>query len=401
MSIPALSVSQLNLYIKYLLEQDEHLRAVCVRGEISNFTNHTKSGHYYFTLKDENAIVKAVMFRWQNEKLRFVPETGMHVIVYGKVSLFERDGQYQIYVEQMTPDGLGACYLAFRQLKEKLEQEGLFDPSRKRPLPESPRSIGLCTSADGAALRDIVSVAKRRNPLVRLVLFPCNVQGKEAVPSVLKGLHYFNTVQNVDLIIVARGGGSYEDLAVFNDEGFARAVAASPLPVISAIGHEVDYTIADYAADMRAATPSVAAEIAVPDLYTLTQQRTERLHRIGYALENRIETDMLRLDRLTLQLQPEQMIGKCTAHLEYLVSRIGPAMEHLLIGSERQLGSYADRLCALNPLAVLGRGYSVVQNESGTVLNSIMQISQGEALQILMKDGVVDCHAESKRAEDL
>ena len=261
-----ITVSELNEYLKLLFEYDEILRNIYIKGEISNFTNHYKTGHYYFSLKDAGGTVRAVMFRSSASKLKFLPENGMRVIVGGRVSVFPRDGQYQIYVESMEPDGVGSLYIAFEQLKAKLEKEGLFAEYRKKPLPKMPKRIGIITSPTGAAIRDMIHILGRRFPSAEVVLYPALVQGAEAPASLARGLVYFNQKADVDMIIIGRGGGSIEDLWAFNDEMLVRCVAASEIPVISAVGHETDFTLCDFAADLRAPTPSAAAELAVPDM---------------------------------------------------------------------------------------------------------------------------------------
>ena len=261
----ALTVTQLNEYIKGILDHDPRLTDVYLRGEISNFKNHYSTGHYYFTLKDEGGMIRAIMFRSSAVKLAFLPEDGMKVVAHGRISAFVRDGQYQIYCDSMEPDGIGALYIAYEQLKRKLEAEGLFDPSRKKPLPKIPSRVGIITSATGAAIRDMINVCGRRFPFAELVLYPSLVQGPDAPAQLIDGVRYFNEKQSVDVIIIGRGGGSIEDLWAFNNEDLAREIAASAIPVISAVGHETDFTICDFVADRRAPTPSAAAELAVPE----------------------------------------------------------------------------------------------------------------------------------------
>ena len=293
-----ISVSELNEYIKLVLEHDELLMNVYVKGEISNFTNHYKTGHMYFWLKDAGGAVKAVMFRGNAIRLKFMPENGMKVLVSGRVGVFPRDGQYQIYVDSMEPDGIGALALAYEQLKQKLEKEGLFAEGRKRPLPQMPMRIGVITSPTGAAIRDILNILGRRFPLAEVDLYPALVQGENAAADLVRGLAHFNRAKNVDVIIIGRGGGSIEDLWAFNEEPLVRAVAMSEIPVISAVGHETDFTLCDFAADKRAPTPSAAAEIAVPNaediLYTV-QTADMRLRR---AMNQKISMARERLDRL-------------------------------------------------------------------------------------------------------
>ena len=292
-----ITVSELNEYIKMVLEHDELLMRIFVKGEISNFTNHYKTGHFYFSLKDEGGTVRAVMFRGSAARLKFMPENGMRVIVGGRVGVFPRDGQYQIYAETMEPDGIGALYIAYEQLKKKLEAEGLFDASKKKPLPKIPTRIGVITSPTGAAIRDIIHILGRRFPLARVILYPALVQGEGAAPDLVRGLDYFNQMGNVDVIIIGRGGGSLEDLWAFNDETLARHVAASRIPVISAVGHETDFTLCDFAASRRAPTPSAAAEIAVPETEELARKLANVTSRIELLLEGRLKLYRERLAR--------------------------------------------------------------------------------------------------------
>ena len=284
---PVLTVSELTQAVKETLELDARFQNILVRGEISNFKHHT-SGHMYFTLKDEKSRLKCVMFRSHNARLRFRPEDGLKVIAGGRLGVYEVAGEYQLYVEELYPEGLGALHLAFEQLKAKLQAEGLFDPARKRPLPGLPRTVGIVTSPTGAAIRDMVSVLRRRFPNVNILLAPAIVQGDAGPPSVIRALELLNWRDDVDVIIVGRGGGSLEELWTFNDEGVARAIAASRIPVISAVGHETDFTIADFVADRRAPTPSAAAEIAVPERAKLLQDVRDQEERLRLAIQKRI-----------------------------------------------------------------------------------------------------------------
>ena len=290
-----ISVSQLNRYVKSLLEGDANLAAVYIGGEISNFTNHYKSGHLYMSLKDEGAVVKAVMFRAYASKLAFTPENGMKVIVRARVSLYEKDGAFQIYIEEMQPDGVGALQIAFEQLKKKLAAEGLFEASRKKPLPRYPARVGVITSPTGAAVRDIFNVLGRRFPLARVVFTPVLVQGEGAPAQLVAALRRFNETNAADVLIIGRGGGSIEELWAFNDETVARAVAASRIPVISAVGHETDFTICDFVADLRAPTPSAAAELAVPDQHQLAARLTQLYGALRQSALHRVEVENTRL----------------------------------------------------------------------------------------------------------
>ena len=385
-----ISVSELNEYIKLVLEHDELLMNVHVKGEISNFTNHYKTGHMYFSLKDAGGAVKAVMFRGNAMKLKFMPENGMKVLISGRVGVFPRDGQYQIYVDTMEPDGVGALALAFEQLKQKLEKEGLFAQSRKKALPEMPMKIGVITSPTGAAIRDILNILGRRFPLAEVYLYPALVQGENAAADLVKGLARFNRDRNVDVIILGRGGGSIEDLWAFNEEPLVRAVAASEIPVISAVGHETDFTLCDFAADMRAPTPSAAAELAVPDmeeiLYTV-QTADLRLRR---AMNQKISVLGERLTRLAssrVLKNPQNVIDDKRMALLAEERMLYDKMQSVLRGKKADLGEKAAKLDALNPLAVLARGYAAVFEENGKVITRTEDVQIGEIVMLAMADG--------------
>ncbi len=390
----ALSVSQLNLYVKSLLEGDRNLKSVWLRGELSNFVRNSKSGHCYFSVKDRDSALKAVMFKWQASNLTFVPKDGMQVLLRGKVSLYERDGQYQFYTEEMLPDGLGSLYLDFLRIKGTLEEEGLFD--HKKPLPAYPQSVGICTSVTGAAIRDILSVFSRLAPSVELCVYPCQMQGTDSPRSVAEGLRYFCTRPNTDLVIIARGGGSYEDLAVFNDESLARFVAEYPLPVISAIGHETDVTILDFVADFRAATPSVAAEVAVGQAPALA----ERLRRGKRSLESlvlgRLRLEEQTLGNLASRIDPSHILQNQGQRLDYLDFRLKFAGQKQVERASANFSSLAGRLSALNPLCVLSRGYALAEKD-GQLVRSAEGISVGDRLDLYFHDGVIGCVTEYKK----
>ncbi|MBQ1271936.1 MAG: exodeoxyribonuclease VII large subunit [Clostridia bacterium] len=394
----ALSVEQLNLYVKSLLESDRNLKSVWLRGEVSNFVRNSKSGHCYFSIKDRNASVKAVMFKWQASNLTFVPKDGMQVLVRGKVSLYERDGQYQFYTEEMFPDGLGGLYLEFLRIKDTLEKEGLFD--RKKPLPAYPRAIGICTSVTGAAVRDILSVCSRLAPSVPLCVYPCLMQGVESPRSVMEGLEYFRTRPDVDLVMIARGGGSYEDLAVFNDESLARLVADYPLPVISAIGHETDFTILDFVSDVRAATPSVAAELAVGQAPALSERLIRAKRSVMAHAAARLRFEEQKLQGLTARLDPTQGLQTRAQALDYLDFRLKSAAERQLQRRTSDFSELTARLTALNPLSVLSRGYALAESD-GVPVRSAEQINPGESLMLHFQDGVIGCVAEYKEIRKL
>jgi exodeoxyribonuclease VII large subunit len=388
-----ITVSQLNYYMKSVIESDEILRSVLVRGEISNFSLYRKSGHMYFTLKDGQSAVKAVMFRSDAEKLNFIPEDGMSVVVSARVSVFERDGVYQLYVSDIIPDGIGAQMIAFFQLKEKLEKEGLFDEDRKKPLPRFPEKIAVATSPSGAALQDILSVTGRRYPIADIEIYPCVVQGAESAESVIRAVNYFNRKNDSDVIIIARGGGSYEDLASFNDERLARTIANSNIPIISAVGHESDFTIADFVADMRAPTPSAAAEIAVPDIKELSEFIGDfryTLKKEVSALLNECESD---LEAAKKRLDIRRFIENKELVLDKVSSSLCMLSESLLEKKKNALASKITALSALDPLSVIGRGYSVVYKDEKPV-SSAKNIEKNDKLVIKMKDGEINCVAE-------
>ncbi len=355
------TVSQLNSYLRALLDGDEILSHVLVKGEISNFKHHS-SGHMYFTLKDRGGCLKAVMFRARADALRFRPNDGMSVIVQGNVSVYERDGQYQLYVNSMQPDGVGTLFLAFEQLKEKLEREGLFETTRKRSIPSFPQGVGIATSPTGAAIQDMISIIRRRYPKCKLLLAPIMVQGVGAPESIVKAIEQLNRQADLDVIIVGRGGGSIEELWAFNDERVARAIAASRLPVISAVGHETDYTIADFVADLRAPTPSAAAEAVVPVLQDVEVALATLQSRMSLALRNRLASSrhMLKVLAVRRALQdPGRLVENRQMALDNLRQRMQYLVDGLAKEHRRQLGQLAGQMQALNPLAVLSRGYSL------------------------------------------
>lgn len=393
-----ITVSQLNRYVKSVLEGDRNLLSVYISGEISNFTNHYKSGHLYMSLKDEGALVRAVMFRGYASKLAFAPENGMKVIVRAKVSLYEKDGSFQIYIEEMQPDGVGALQVAYEQLKAKLEKEGLFDQSRKRPIPRYPQRVGVITSPTGAAVRDILNVLGRRFPLAEIVFVPVLVQGNGAPPQLIKAIETFNEKQAADVIIIGRGGGSIEELWAFNDEGVARAVAASAIPVISAVGHETDFTICDFAADLRAPTPSAAAELAVPDTAHLLGRLAQLQAISKQAVAHRLQTEQKRLTALRERRclsTPLFYVEGQAMRLDYATRAFANAAQMQLSKADRKLATLTGKLDALSPLKVLSRGYSIAQKE-GIVVKSVATLEIGDTLTLRMSDGAVTCTVEGK-----
>lgn len=391
MSAELLTVTQLNEYLRLMMDSNPFLANIAVRGEISNFTNHHKTGHFYFSLKDETGTLRAVMFRSAAQYVTFRPENGMKVILTGRVSVFPRDGQYQIYVNTIQPDGVGALCLAYEQLRRRLEAEGLFEAARKRPLPKLPATVGLVTSPTGAAVRDMIDILGRRFPLARVILYPALVQGQDAAPSITAGLRFFAEQLPVDVIIVGRGGGSAEDLWAFNDEVLVRAVAASPIPVISAVGHETDFTLCDLAADLRAPTPSAAAELAVPDkkeLRTALMSHTLLLDRMLDAKlrEERAKLTLLASNRM-LQ-SPRQYLEDREMVLAHLSERLEKATELSCLQAKSSFLTFCGKLESLSPLAVLTRGYAAVFHKDQRAITGVSDLTVGEEISVRMSDGV-------------
>ncbi len=389
-----ITVSQLNRYVKSVLEGDTNLAAVYIGGEISNFTNHYKSGHLYMSLKDEGALVKAVMFRGQASKLAFRPENGMKVIVRARVSLYEKDGAFQLYIEEMQPDGVGALQIAYEQLKKKLAAEGLFEDSRKRPLPRYPSRVGVITSPTGAAVRDILNVLGRRYPLAKVVFHPVLVQGEGAPAQLIDALERFNRAKAADVLIMGRGGGSIEELWAFNDEGVARAVVASRIPVISAVGHETDFTICDFAADLRAPTPSAAAELAVPDQQQLIQLVAQYRQRMEQTMRQQVTVGGQALAALQAKRclsNPLFFVEEQGMRLDYLTKAFVSAARMQTTQADRRLTAAAAKLDALSPLKVLSRGYSIGYGERGQVIQHTGDTAPGEAIRWKLADGQLYC----------
>ena len=387
----ALSVSQLNNYIKALMERDDVLSTVTLRGEISNFKLHS-SGHMYFTLKDDRSEISAVMFRFAASKLNFAVKNGMRVVVYGKVSVYETTGKYQVYVNAMTADGLGALYAEYLRLLEKLRAEGLFEQSRKRPIPRFPRKIGIITSPTGAAIRDMINVTGRRYPCADILLCPSEVQGAQAPASLCRAMMMLGAYGGCDVIIIGRGGGSAEDLWAFNNEDVVRAVAASEIPVISAVGHETDTTLCDFAADLRAPTPSAAAELAVPDRYALLQKNDECAAKLDAAVRKLISEYERRIANAKGRIE----LGSPMARIEVMADRIAQSQKQLQLSIKAKLqndtirlSALAQKLDAVSPLAVLSRGYGLVSREDGRVISSTGGLLVGEKINIRVKDGSI------------
>ncbi len=382
------TVTQLNNYIKALLDQTPVLRNVWIKGEISNLKFHS-SGHIYLTLKDEGSVLRAVMFRSAAAGLSFRPENGMKVLAGGRVSVYERDGGYQLYIENLEADGLGSLYVQFEMLKKKLEAEGLFDSRRKKPVPQYPKTVGICTSPTGAAVRDIINVLRRRYPLAKAVLYPCLVQGEGASASVVEAIQYFNTTRSADVLIVGRGGGSIEDLWAFNEEATARAVAASEIPIISAVGHETDFTICDFVADLRAPTPSAAAELAVPELAAIDRQLGEYRSRLDLRLKEKLNAAKRTLELLSQRsgiTGLHRRLGEMQMNVDRLQDRMTMSYKNMLERNKRQLGIEAGRLNALSPLSVLERGYSVAMAGNRAV-RRLGDVTTGDEIWTTVADG--------------
>lgn len=382
-------VSQVNEYLRQRFEEDEFLSGVFIRGEISNYKLYP-SGHHYFTLKDASSAMRCVMFRGNAFRLRFRPENGMKVIAFGRISVFPRDGAYQLYCTEMTPDGVGDLHVAFEQLKAKLQAEGLFAQDRKKPLPRFPHRIAIITSAAGAALHDMLRILRKRYPLTEVVLLAVRVQGAEAPLEIAAALRYANRYRVADLVITGRGGGSIEDLWAFNDERVARAIAESEIPVISAVGHEPDFTISDFVADLRAATPSNAAELAVPDQMELRQALAARQALLLTQMQKRLKQERGTLERLAssrVLKSPINYINDRRLQVDYVQHRLTAAFSETVQRKHRRFASLTAKLDAMSPLKVLARGYSMASDGQGTLLRSVKQIKPGDRLTVRFADG--------------
>lgn len=392
-----LSVSQLNRYIKMNFDADENLANIFISGEISNFTNHYRTGHLYFTLKDDSAAVRAVMFNSSAKRLKFMPEDGMKVIARGRVSVYEASGQYQLYVDDMQPDGVGALNLAYEQLKEKLQKEGLFSELHKKPLPPYPEKVGVITSPTGAAVRDIINVLGRRFPYAEIVFCPVLVQGDGAHLQLTDAVNMFNSERAADVIIIGRGGGSIEDLWEFNDEGLARAVYNSDIPVISAVGHETDFTICDFVADMRAPTPSAAAELAVPDANELQYALSALKNRMFLNVSSGIADRRSRLEYLTSKgalKSPDEMLSNRSQRLDTAFSKILSSYENRIGGKKVEFISAATALSKLDPMSVLMRGFAFVSDKNGKNVCSSQALAKGDKINVRFHDGSAVCEVK-------
>lgn len=383
------TVSQLNTYLKQILDKNIILNDIWIKGEISNFKLHY-SGHMYITLKDEGGVLKAVMFRASAAHLSFMPEDGMKVLARGRVSVYEAGGSYQLYITEMTPDGVGALYIAYEQLKKKLEQEGLFDESHKKPIPQYPEKIGVITATTGAAVRDIINVITRRYPYAEIIIYPSLVQGDGAAANIVRGIEYFNRTKLVDTLIVGRGGGSIEDLWAFNEEVVARAIYASETPVISAVGHETDFTIADFVADLRAPTPSAAAEIAVPSQTELLSRMGACEQRMKNSLVRAVESRRIKLESLKLR-DPREKIGDMHITLDNFQKQMQAAFESVFSKNDSRLSKACAKLDVLSPLHVMSRGYAIAFKQDGNIIRLAEELNENDEFKLKFSDGEKHC----------
>lgn len=393
------TVSELVSQIGYVLQERGELQNCWISGELSNFKNHRASGHWYFTLKDESSSLKGVMFKSRSERARFIPTDGLKVIIRGNIRIYEREGTIQFYAEEMEPSGLGQLYLAFEQLKLKLAGEGLFDPMRKKEIPRYPRRIGIVTSPTGAAIRDILNIMERRHPKMSWVLAPTAVQGEAAPREVAQAIARLNRLRTVDVIIVGRGGGSLEELWAFNTEVVARAIAASVIPVISAVGHETDVTISDYVADLRAPTPSAAAELAVPILQDLQFQVNQLFVQLQSAMGTLIERRRQSLDRISNRgplKDPFWRIDQNRQRLDTLQMRLQEGLTRFVADKNGILKLFAAKLNLLSPLAILGRGYSLTYDQEGNLLRSMDQVECHQQIRVRLGEGSLRCEVLEK-----
>ncbi len=383
------TVSQLNGFIKKTFEANPVFSDIWIKGEISNFKKHY-SGHLYLTLKDDGGVLKAVMFKSSTASLNFTPSDGMKVMARGRVSVYEASGAYQLYINEMIPDGVGELYIAYEKLKKKLEEEGLFDEEHKKPIPKYPSSIGVVTASTGAAVRDIINVLSRRYPYAEIVIYPAQVQGAGAAQSICEGIEYFNKTKMCDTLIVGRGGGSIEDLWAFNEEIVAYAIYNSEIPIISAVGHEVDFTIADFVADLRAPTPSAAAEIAVPSQEELMRKIADLEYSMKTLLESNIKNKKLRLNSVKL-LSPQDIIENHFLRLDGVTKEIINAMGQLLSTSKERYIGLVSRLDALSPLKVMQRGFAMPVDENEMVIKSVKQLDEKKKFVLRLADGDRNC----------
>ena len=384
----AISVTDLNKYIKNKIADDEYLNNILIKGEISNFKHHY-TGHLYFTLKDENSLIKCIMFKSYAQKLNFEPKDGMKVYILGSVSVFERDGVYQIYAKVMEEDGVGDLYTKYQKLKEELEKKGLFDQSHKQKIPMMPKVVGVLTSQTGSVIRDIINVSTRRNPNVYIRLLPVPVQGEGAAEKIAEGIAYMNKNQLADVIILARGGGSLEDLWPFNEEIVAHSIYESKIPIISAVGHETDFSISDFVADLRAPTPSAAAELAVPDIYEVKQKINTYQNRLKMALTKKLEIMKLRYDKCmssSVFREPTRRIQENYIKIDSYVKQLENVINKIKEKNKNKYIELVSKLDTLSPLKTLTRGYSIIEKE-GKIVKSIADLQTEDEISIRLKDG--------------
>ena len=387
-----LSVSDVNQYIKSILDRDGFLSSICIRGEISNYKIYP-SGHHYFTLKDSGGTLRCVMFSRSAVRMRFRPENGMKVLAFGRITVFSRDGSYQLYCELISPEGVGDLHVAFEQLKAKLQQEGLFDPAHKQPLPAFPHRIAIITSSAGAAIHDMLRILGKRYPLTKVILLPVRVQGVEAPAEICGAIRYVNRFRLADVIITGRGGGSIEDLWAFNDERVARTIYHSEIPVISAVGHEPDVTISDYVADLRAATPSNAAELVVPDQMELRERLSSLQGRMQQSMSRQMQQSRERLEALQTKrvLQnPMNYLQDRRLLLDYQQNQLYNAMQRMISGNQRRFVGLTAALDAMSPLKVLSRGYSVARDQQNRILRNVDDVKTGDPIHVTLEHGEID-----------
>lgn len=392
------SVYDINRYIKGIFSSDMLLTDILVSGEISNYKYHY-SGHMYFTLKDDQSLLKCVMFKSAAQGLVFTPENGMKVIIQGYISVFERDGQYQLYAQSMQPDGLGSLHIAFEQLKDRLLKEGLFDSVNKKELPVVPKCIGVVTSSTGSVVKDIINVATRRNNQVNLKILPVQVQGTGAAESVANAIRTFNRLENVDVIIVARGGGSLEELWAFNEEIVARSIFESEIPVVSAVGHETDFTICDFVADLRAPTPSAAAELVVPDIEAMNESVKLYKNRLTNAISRRTQLMAMRLSKSessTVFTQPYDKVYQGRLKLDSQQKQYSQLIKSRLIEDKAAFSNLLSKLDALSPLSVMSRGFIIAKDKNNNIIKQVKEIDKGDNLILTFTDGEAKCTVEEK-----
>ena len=400
-SLPVMTVSQLNTIVKDLISEIPAFHCVYVSGEISNFTAHYRSGHYYMSIKDDKSVIKAVMFRNQNMRLKFMPENGMKVLVKARLGVYERDGVYQLYIDDIQPQGAGALSVAYEQLKNKLQAKGLFDEERKKPIPKYPRKIGVITSPTGAAVRDIRDILSRRYPVAEIVFCGVTVQGENAAPEIISAIKKLNDENEVDVIIVGRGGGSIEDLWAFNNESLALAIADSHIPIISAVGHETDFTISDFVADLRAPTPSAAAELAVPDIRDLKNYLNKERAYLNSLMSSRLKAERMRLDSFRNRRSLKDMryiLDSEKERLDALFLQMQQSVKRSLFAQRDRLGKNAALLDSLSPLKILSRGYSVTRRQ-GELVKNVGQVKDGDKVSVTLSRGTLICTVDERTLE--